>query len=153
VNKITISDPITSAADWLTKSLSDTKIKSALKRASTLEEFQNSWYLASLLATLDSPKNDQLLTSIWGAAVAKSVCDGSLAAVAKRHGLNEKHWRKLTATTSRVEAARQVRRISRQLDAVPVKDIIEKLFYWGTKARRDWAVEWFKLNGEQIDAT
>lgn len=134
---------ISPSALWLRDVIADKQQHSAVKRASTLEEFGSNWYVASLLAKLRTPVNVQLITSIWGAATAKGDCEGSLAFHARKHGIHERHWRKLTSTRDRQEAARQTRRIVRQLPEVPIEDIIEKLFYWGPRARQDWAIAWF----------
>ena len=131
------------STDWLSNVLADRKKRVAIKRASTFEDFKNSWSVAALLGQLKRPKYDRLLAALWGAATAKKTCDGSLASIARQHGVNERRWRKLISTRDREEAARQVRRIVRQLDAAPVGDIIDKLYWWGPDARQGWAVAWF----------
>jgi len=144
-------DVITPATEWLREVISDKRKRASLRRETSLQDFRSSWYVASLLGQLHVPKNDQLLTSLWGAATAKEVCDGSLAQLARKYGVNERRWRKLTSTRDRTEAARQVRRIVRQLPQTPIKDVIEHLFFWGPTARRRWAVSWFDVEEEAND--
>lgn len=147
------TDLISPASEWLRDIMSDRKKYVAIKRASTLDQFKSSWYVAALLGQLHLNKSDQLLAALWGCSTAKDICSGSLAAQAQKHGIHERHWQKLTSTLDREEAARQVRRIVRQLPAAPVDDVIEKLFYWGPSARRRWAMAWFDLQEEEDDAS
>jgi len=144
-------DVVKKASDWIKEILADRQKRVAIKRASSLKAFKDSWYVASLLGRIHVPHSDQLLTALWGTATAKDVCNGSLAVLSRKNGLKERHWQKLTSTRDREEAARQVRRIIRQLPAAPTDDVIEKLFYWGPRARRDWAVAWFKQEWDGSD--
>lgn len=139
------------AADGLAGILQDRKKRAALKRASTYDNFKSSWHISALLGGLHQPPADQLLVSLWAASTVKENCEGSLARRAREYGINERHWQKLTSTRSRQEAARQVRRIARQLPSAPIRDIVEKLYFWGPSSRRRWAMEWFDIEEEDAN--
>jgi hypothetical protein len=86
----------------------------------------------------------QLLPAVWAVGRTRKVSRGSFPAMCKRSGVKEQQLRKLTGTSNRTEAARQVRRLTSRIPDVPVADIVNHIYYWGEHNRRDWAIKWFE---------
>ena len=110
--------------------------------------FKESWtgasFTGAVRAAAGTQLNDsQLVPGLWAVAPTRSLGRTAFARAAKQAGIKESAWRKLTSTRNREEAARQTRRIVRRLDHVPVAEIVDGIYYWGPKVRREWAVAWF----------
>lgn len=134
----------------------DRQARASLKRASTIEKFNNSWTVARLVSNLrntaDQSLNDsQLIPALWAVGCPRVFSDKDFPKVARAAGISERSWQKLTSTRNRLEAARQIRRITKRLPAVPVADIVEGLYFWGDRRRREWAMGWFDIQ-EETDA-
>ena len=141
-------------ADDYLRVLEDPKRGSRLRRLGDYQRFCNDWDVLGFLTGLQdnyASNPDQLGLALWALSPLESRSKDSFAQCARRCGVSEKAWRKLTSTRSRVEAAKQIRRLVRRASSVPADNILESIFYWSDHRRRQWAVEWFEA-GPSSDA-